>query len=254
MCYMNLELINKRDDEITSEIQNSEVCEAAYRECIRILRIQLSNQQIRKSLNEHRILIIPKNKRLTDFEEFAYLEKVISSGGTFEWKTTRGAGGTVGTKKVTAVGEENLVNVATPFDRYNRGYSVLAHEFAHTIHEFGLGGSLKPKIKSLYENYCEQKTEVWVDGPCIEGAICYAARDEKEYFAQSSNAFLGCNMGIDGYTKKSRNNGRIWLMNNDKNMYNLLVEIYGKDSAYVSHCVEDGDMCTTSMVANPGGL
>ena len=40
---------------------------------------------------------------------------------------------------------------------------------------------------------------------------CYAASDEREYFAQCVNAYLGSNGGTDPYTQRPRNNGQTWL-------------------------------------------
>ena len=56
---------------------------------------------------------------------------------------------------------------------------------------------------------------------------CYAAFDEREYFAQCTNAYLGANGGNDPYTSRPRNNGEAWIRNHEEpEMVKLLDELY----------------------------
>jgi len=65
---------------------------------------------------------------------------------------------------------------------------------------------------------------------------CYAAVDEREYFAQCVNAYLGANAGVDPYTKRPRNNGQAWIrVNEPKAMVALL------DSLFSPHGASDQD-------------
>ncbi|NOH22498.1 peptidoglycan-binding protein [Vibrio europaeus] len=56
---------------------------------------------------------------------------------------------------------------------------------------------------------------------------CYAAFDEREYFAQCTNAYLGANSGSDPYTQRPRNNGEAWIRKHEEpEMVKLLDELY----------------------------
>jgi hypothetical protein len=56
---------------------------------------------------------------------------------------------------------------------------------------------------------------------------CYAAFNEREYFAQCVNCYLGTNAGKDPYTKRDRRNGDTWLRaNEDKNLVRLIDELF----------------------------
>jgi len=56
---------------------------------------------------------------------------------------------------------------------------------------------------------------------------CYSAFDEREYFAQLVNAYLGANGGTDPYTGRPRHNGQAWVRANERvEMVNLLDELF----------------------------
>lgn len=56
---------------------------------------------------------------------------------------------------------------------------------------------------------------------------CYSAFDEREYFAQLVNAYLGANGGSDPYTGRLRNNGALWIRTNEEPaMVQLLDELF----------------------------
>jgi hypothetical protein len=71
---------------------------------------------------------------------------------------------------------------------------------------------------------------------------CYAAFDEREYFAQCVNAYLGANGGSDPYTARPRHNGEAWVRSNeDPAMVQLLDELFsaGTTNAYAKAQIED---------------
>lgn len=71
---------------------------------------------------------------------------------------------------------------------------------------------------------------------------CYAAFDEREYFAQCVNAYLGANGGNDPYTNRPRQNGQVWVRANEENtMVNLLDELFsaGTTNAYAKSQLEN---------------
>lgn len=56
---------------------------------------------------------------------------------------------------------------------------------------------------------------------------CYSAFDEREYFAQLVNAYLGANGGSDPYTGRPRNNGAAWIRANEETaIVQLLDELF----------------------------
>ena len=56
---------------------------------------------------------------------------------------------------------------------------------------------------------------------------CYSAFDDREYFAQLVNAYLGANGGSDPYTGRPRNNGDAWVRANESaEMVQLLDELF----------------------------
>ncbi|MFO0748192.1 MAG: hypothetical protein U1F43_21410 [Myxococcota bacterium] len=77
-------------------------------EAIRILSSQLRNAEVCKNLlsNEAFVVIIPKNKLMTDFAEFSQWAGTYTFDGR-PWDITRGMGG-IKTSRNTAIAEENL--------------------------------------------------------------------------------------------------------------------------------------------------
>ncbi|GJM45633.1 MAG: hypothetical protein DHS20C21_24750 [Gemmatimonadota bacterium] len=62
---------------------------------------------------------------------------------------------------------------------------------------------------------------------------CYAAFDEREYFAQSANAYLGANGGNDPYTGRPRHNGHQWITANESpEMVRLLNDLFSAGSTH----------------------
>lgn len=71
---------------------------------------------------------------------------------------------------------------------------------------------------------------------------CYAAFDDREYFAQCVNAYLGANGGNDPYTGRPRRNGQAWVRTNEeREMVRLLDELLsaGVTNAYAKAQIED---------------
>lgn len=240
----------------------------AFNNLIDLLKIQLNNKSIAASLIDQKVIIIKSNQELTDHPVFQSWKSSSSTGGSGQWSTTRGAGAyrysltvpasptiTQGSTpiaygsatimkngkapagavdfKYTAVAEEDLDPTVSPdprFMRYDAGYSVGAHEFAHTIHEFGVTDAHRVEIGMCYEAFLGKgESAEWVDGPKwnVAKGPCYASTNVKEYFAQSSNAYLKRNAGNDTATGKARHNGWEWLRDNDPDMLRLLDNIYG---------------------------
>ncbi|MFJ5229311.1 hypothetical protein ACIQBJ_05355, partial [Kitasatospora sp. NPDC088391] len=73
----------------------------------------------------------------------------------------------------------------------------------------------------------------WSDGPYADagGRRNYGARDEQEYFAQVTNAYLGTNHGLDPHTLQPRNNGADWVRKHEPKLLPLLEKLYGRKPA-----------------------
>lgn len=158
------------------------------------------------------LVIIPRDRKMTDVAQFASLKGTKTFDGRV-WDDVRGSGGMKVAGGLWAIGvpEENLVAASPDNDGYGAGYSVGMHELSHTIHSKGVSDDERKKITELYA--ARKKA----GGPWTES---YGASNEQEYYAQSTNCYFGENKGIG-------QNGARWLLDNDKAMYDFLVTIYG---------------------------
>ena len=223
-------------------------------EALRILSSQLNDKEMALRLisSQCLVVIVPKNKLMTDLPEFA------SSKGTFTfdgrpWDTTRGLGG-----KTTAITEENLTGddidksptmsrngqsgtayagVQNP-EVYCSGYSTTNHEFFHTLHKNVMSKSDYATVKNSFNDKKSRDgaaTLDWADGPRLNGSSAitdnYSSTNEFEYFAQTGCAWQGTNAGTDAYTGNERNNGRGWVEKNEpKAMVDLYKRMCGSDA------------------------
>lgn len=157
------------------------------------------------------IVIIPAKVKMTDVPAFEHLR----GGKTFDgrdWSTVRGSGGmaTPDGRFAIAVAEESLVQVKDVVSAYPATYSVGMHEFAHVLESKGMSDVQRSRVKELYAAHKAKGT--FTDD--------YAAANEQEYFAQSTNAFFDKNvMG-------KNHSGRAWLEANDPDMYQFLLALY----------------------------
>jgi hypothetical protein len=238
----------------------------ARKQALGILQAQLADKgTARRMLNNGvKVVIVPRDKKMTELTEFASLAGTQTFDGRL-WDYVRGVGNVaVGSVQNQAITEENLLGgdpdpsvvdpawaAAGATGAYEVGYSTSTHEFAHGLHAHGLEDADKTTITNGYN---KKKTDtdptghpkeavkpLWVDGPRVSKADmalpadersqkeCYASRNEQEYFAQLSNAYLGTNAGTDPYTRQPRNNGRSWIAKNEpKEMLKLLDKVYKK--------------------------
>ncbi|MFN6517255.1 MAG: DUF4157 domain-containing protein [Nostoc sp. CreGUA01] len=209
----------------------------ARNEALRILTVQLNNKDIaRSTINGNmQVVIIPRNKLLTDVTQFADLAGTSTFDGR-RWETVRG----VGHGNYVAVTEENLLggNCTATFEgnpvsgTYATGYSTTSHEFAHGLHDNSLTSSDRQIITDAYNARkalaaaSPTDPDQWVDGR--EG--CYASQTDHEFFAQLSNAYLGTNAGTDAATGDPRHNGKAWVQTHEPTVFALLERMYGGGS------------------------
>ncbi|WP_230543806.1 lonely Cys domain-containing protein, partial [Streptomyces griseus] len=184
-----------------------------------------------------RVLVVPKNEALTTLGPFRELAgRRLSPTEPRTWDTVRGVG-----QLSTGVTEENLLGETTGVpgaSSYVDGYSTTTHEFAHTIHLYGLSESDRRTITAAYHaklNPTDGQDPAhveWPDGPrrsAVDGRPTdnYASTNEFEYFAQAVNAYLSTNTGHDPYTRQPRNNGPDWVRANEPGLLPLLERLFG---------------------------
>ena len=195
---------------------------SALDECMRIVQLEIGNNQYAQEhfqKSKVAIVIIPAHEAMTDMPEFAHLK----GGKTFDgrdWSTVRGSGGTPtpSGKFAIAVAEENATPSTDVKSAYPATYSIGMHELAHVLESHGMTKEQQARVKQLYASHLAR------DPGDAKGTFTdsYGSQNEREYFAQSTNAFFGRNkMG-------GNHDGRAWLQANDPNMYAFLVELYDK--------------------------
>jgi hypothetical protein len=241
---------------------------AARAEALRILAAMLGNDvQVIKNLLENNleVVVVSRDEGMTVLQQFESIRGQRTFDGR-SWDSVRGVGNVknndlgskireykeLSTMKksgkgaasivaidpskgriYTAVTEENLLGGPTTAPGagcYATGYSTTSHEFAHSVHAYGLTDTDRATIEKIYKMRLQQsETEEWVDGPRKVGAqSCYASMTVYEYFAQLSNAWLGVNFGNDPYTGKPRNNGKQWVLSHEPRAVSDIFErIYG---------------------------
>lgn len=86
--------------------------------------------------------------------------------------------------------------------------------------------------------------------PNAELQNCYAAFDEREYFAQAVNCYLGANGGSDPYTGQPRNNGEAWLRAHEEpQLVQLLDTLFAAGpSAYAKAQLPDTNVAEPSTL------
>ncbi len=112
-----------------------------------------------------------------------------------------------------AAGKVAVTGVETLWATTRMGPSTIAHEFAHQIHRYAVGGEIESEISRLYK---KAKKE----GCCLD---YYAAENEMEYFAQGYEAFLSpFKRPTSSETAK---NTRADLQRKDPGLFRLLMRL-----------------------------
>ncbi len=190
-----------------------------------IIELELGNNeyaQTKMAEANASIVIIPARSKMTDVPQFAGLRGQRTFDGR-DWSTVRGSGGMRAPDGSFAIGvaEENLLEVRGVASSYAKGYSIAMHELAHAVQEKGMSPEQRATLTRLYQQQASadrgNSRHTFTDD--------YAASNEREYFAQATNAFFGRNAGWDK-NKRQNANGREWLRTNDPDMYAFLVDMY----------------------------
>jgi hypothetical protein len=146
-----------------------------------ILTVQLANKTVARKLLDEMVVVvvIPRNKKMTDLVEFATLKDTKTFDGR-TWNEVRGSGGfrVPGKKEVyVAVTEENTTGTDGEGDAagtnwcYDKGYSTTSHEFAHVIDNYGLSDEDRKTVDALYKKKHDLEAttpQEWIDGWNVE--------------------------------------------------------------------------------------
>ncbi|KPI20019.1 hypothetical protein OK006_9543, partial [Actinobacteria bacterium OK006] len=175
-----------------------------------------------------RVRVIPRNVQVTKVFPDVYYEPNGSKnhvGRGLAWKS----------KKIVVVSEENLLGETTYVTSSQPdGYSSVTHELAHMIHHFGLSEQDEQLVQYAYDEKVRAGDVEWADGPLIgpDGkSRNYSSSNAEEYFAQTTNAYLGTNHGHDEHTYQPRNNGVAWVRRQEPILLPLLERLYGANPA-----------------------
>lgn len=160
----------------------------------------------------HYIAIIGKDQGQTTLPEYAHMDSAY-------WDArARGLGGGKN-NPVTSCGEENLLCLGRGEDRYF-GESILIHEFAHTIHLGGQGGSILVFNNRLYALYHKaRKAGLWEN--------TYAISNPEEYWAEGVQSYFNTNLSSplpDGVHNKI--DTRQELAEYDPDLYEFIAEFF----------------------------
>lgn len=188
---------------------SSKVADPALREAAWIIRNMLAAQPtILRSLtdNDARIVVMASTEYTTDLPEQADWKPKE------HWdKRARGMGGQIG-----SCGEENLL--CFPGDPYSTE-SILIHEFAHTLHEYGLKKLIPDFDKRVKDAYDKAiKNGLW------KGT--YAAENHHEYWAEGAQSWFDNNREND--TVHNSVNTRAELKDYDPELAGLCKEVFGE--------------------------
>ncbi len=150
---------------------------------LEILRAQLLSKEVARRLIDKQtfVVIIPRNKKMTDVDEF----KGLAGKQTFDgrnWEDVRGAGGFEHNGKVyVAISEENTTGASAEGDAagtqwcYDPGYSTTVHEIAHAVEIYGISDADKKKSEDSYAAKKQLERDgtpqEWIDGYNISDTL-----------------------------------------------------------------------------------
>ena len=201
-------------------VSSTKVSDRALREAQRIVeemlrkRPELAKPMIERKL---RVSVMAQSEQTLDIPEHSDLQKVFPQT---DWnKRARGLGATLERPCVSGA-EENLLGI--PGDRY-KGESILIHEFAHTVLNFGLEPVDAEFRKQLAEAFSNSKGTAWKN--------TYAATNVDEYWAEGAQSWFDCNQkgpaGGNGVHNDVWNREKLKAA--DPALYNLLSKVFVED-------------------------
>ncbi|MFE4824295.1 hypothetical protein ACFRFU_49775, partial [Streptomyces sp. NPDC056704] len=222
---------------------------AARMQLTRLVSGMLTDPNTARQVRESgvRVVVIPRGVRVTDLVDAADLTHAAheTPDGVSDTHVT-GRGLTLPQAKLVLVSEENLLGEHTTTDQDQPhqpfqadGYSSVTHELAHMIYHFGLTYQERQTVREAFTTKTETDDGTqWADGPLTgpDGTTRnYSSRNPEEYFAQTTNTYLGTNHGTDPFTTRPRNNGAAWVRDNEPVLLPILERLHGTDPAPVPH-------------------
>ncbi|MDX3329532.1 hypothetical protein PV405_33555, partial [Streptomyces sp. ME02-6979-3A] len=180
-----------------------------------------------------RVIVVPRSEAMTSLDPFRDLAGRSSQDGR-SWDTVRGVG-----RRTAGVTEENLLGESTSVPgaepSYADGYSTTLHEFAHTIHQYGLSEEQQQLVHDVFQETKDEYGALWpdgwlhgMDGEGRRTGANYSSRDELEFFAQLTNVYFRANRGTDAYTGLRRQNGGPdWVRRHYPALFPLMRGLYG---------------------------
>jgi hypothetical protein len=171
-------------------ISSDKVPDAALLQARKIIVQMLSNVKlpdVAKTIaqNKIRIAVMSKDEMTTDIPEHSDLNKAFPETN---WDTRARGLGATRIRPATSCAEENLLCYAK--DKYS-GEDILVHEFAHTIHEFGIQ-YLEPDFDNKLEDiYKRAKARgLWKNTYAISNAKEYWAEGIQDWYNLNREAIL----------------------------------------------------------------
>jgi hypothetical protein len=160
-----------------------------------------------------RLVLIPKDKKLTDMPQADYLKDQKTADGR-RWRSVRGV---ADDKRVEGrfnvlVGEENLLSrifLSGHPPRY-----LMVHEWAHAIQAQGLSFWEDAKFKAIYRSVRRSKLKL---------PDAYSGTNYFEFFAEMSSVWFG--VWRSKYV--GRRVGAEWIEENIPDLYDALARLYG---------------------------
>ncbi len=181
-----------------------------------------------------RVVVVPRSEAMTSLDPFRDLAGRTLRDGR-PWDRVRGVGRrTAGVTEENLLGETTTVPGASP--AYPDGYSTTLHEFAHTIHQYGLDEEQQRLVHDVFQETGDEYGALWPDG-WLHGTdgegrrtgANYSSRDELEFFAQLTNVYFRANHGTDAYTGHRRQNGGPdWVRRHYPALFPLMRRLYGE--------------------------
>ncbi|MFJ2008562.1 scabin-related ADP-ribosyltransferase [Streptomyces chartreusis] len=185
-----------------------------------------------------RVVVVPSTVPVTEvtgLTDSAHAEPLRTQDG----RPVRGVRGVTDPEaRLVLVTEENLLGEMPDVDGghplHPDGYSTTTHELAHMVYRFGLTERDRERVRTAFEAKMNTGPDTeWADGPRrdAEGVETrnYSSLSPEEYFAQTTNAYLGANHGHDPLTGRARNNGAPWVRAHEESLVPLLQRLYGAD-------------------------
>lgn len=140
------------------------------------MKVLFMNKTVARNLlnKETYVVVVPKNKKMTDLPMFSSLAGKKTFDGR-EWEKVRGSGGMeINGKIYVAVTEENTLGTDAEGDVsgtdwcYASGYSTTTHEIAHVIDIHGLTPEDRKTVDDLYQakktRQANGEVVEWIDG------------------------------------------------------------------------------------------